>query len=166
MRFRNSFVYELCGYVCTVTQALPLLFFEDRFAILTDRFTRCLICVPDREGSVFDARSTHRQTGFHCVFHAFALSQHLSLLLYHVQLLWLSGFFSSKSATNLQSARVSLGWHHVQPACPESVVSRAGYSTGHLSTCWLMLFTRTRRTCPNFYSFCFRSLTVWSISRI
>ena len=38
LRFRNSFVYELSGYACTVTQALfcyLLLFLEDRFAILT-----------------------------------------------------------------------------------------------------------------------------------
>jgi hypothetical protein len=136
-----------------VTQALPLFFCEDRFAILTHCLIRCLTCVPDREGSVFDARTIHRQTGFHCASHAFALSQHHSLSFYHVQLFWLSGFFSSKSATNLQSARVSLGWHHVQPACLDSVVSRAGYSTGHLSTCWSMLSTTTRRTCRNFYSF-------------
>ena len=128
-------------------------FCEDRFAILTHRLIRCLTCVPDREGSVFGARTIHRQTGFHCAFHAFPPSQHHSLLVYHVQLFWLSGFFSSKSATNLQSARVSLGWHHVQPACLEFVVSRAGYSTGHLSTCWSMLSTRTPRTCRNFYSF-------------
>ena len=140
----------------SVIQWLKLFFFfprEDRFAILSHFLIRCLTCVPDREGSVFNARSSHRQIGFRCASHASALSQDHSLSFYHVKLFCLSGFFSLKSVTNLQSARVSLGWHHVQPACLESAVSRAGYSTGHLSTCWSMLSTRTPRTCRNFYSF-------------